>query len=184
MEALGVRGGIAPTHSYPRHYMGWVVSVTLRPRFTPGERTPGTHCTGGWVDSRAGLDAEVRRKILCLCRGSNPGRSVPCQALSWLSYRGSLDATLVLRNLPTGNNRNHITAQNITSLYRDSNEWIPYMLHPIREIAHIMNRPNNWPILLSISRTGRFFVNFLPSSWTGHYKFTHHMHKNIKRPTT
>jgi hypothetical protein len=25
---------IAPTHSWPRHWMGWVVSVTLRPRFT------------------------------------------------------------------------------------------------------------------------------------------------------
>jgi hypothetical protein len=24
-----------------------VVSVTPRPRFSPGERTPGTHCTGG-----------------------------------------------------------------------------------------------------------------------------------------
>jgi hypothetical protein len=28
----------------------------------PGERTPGTHCTGGWVDPRAGLDTEVRGK--------------------------------------------------------------------------------------------------------------------------
>jgi hypothetical protein len=25
-------------------------------RFTPGERAPGTHCIGGWVDHRAGLD--------------------------------------------------------------------------------------------------------------------------------
>jgi hypothetical protein len=24
-------------------------------RFTPGERTPGTHSIGGWVDPRAGL---------------------------------------------------------------------------------------------------------------------------------
>jgi hypothetical protein len=47
----------------------------------PGERTPGTHCTGGWVGPRAGLDAEARRKILCLCRGSNPGRSVRSQTL-------------------------------------------------------------------------------------------------------
>jgi hypothetical protein len=51
--------------------MGWEVSVTPRPRFIPGERTPGTHCTGGWVGPRAGLDTEVRGKILCLCRGSN-----------------------------------------------------------------------------------------------------------------
>jgi hypothetical protein len=49
-----------------------MVSVTLRPRFSPGERTTGTHCTGGWVGPRAGLDTEDRGKILCLCRGSNP----------------------------------------------------------------------------------------------------------------
>jgi hypothetical protein len=36
-----------------------------------GERTPGTHCTGGWVGLRAGLDTEARGKIICLCRGSN-----------------------------------------------------------------------------------------------------------------
>jgi hypothetical protein len=40
--------------------------------FTPGERTPGTYWTGGWVGPRAGLDAEARGKVLCLCRGSNP----------------------------------------------------------------------------------------------------------------
>jgi hypothetical protein len=34
---------------------GWGVSVTPRPLFTPGER-PGTHCTGGCVGPRAGLD--------------------------------------------------------------------------------------------------------------------------------
>jgi hypothetical protein len=44
--------------------------------FTPGERTPGTHCTGGWVDRRAGLDTEARGKILCLRRGSNPDHPV------------------------------------------------------------------------------------------------------------
>jgi hypothetical protein len=37
----------------------------------PGERTPSIHWTGGWVGLRAGLDAKVRRKILCLCRGLN-----------------------------------------------------------------------------------------------------------------
>jgi hypothetical protein len=45
---------------------GGVVSVTPRPRFTPG-----THCTGGWVGPRAGLDTEDRGKIICSCRGSN-----------------------------------------------------------------------------------------------------------------
>jgi hypothetical protein len=33
---------------------GWVVSTTPRP-LDPRER-PGTNCTGGWVDPRAGLD--------------------------------------------------------------------------------------------------------------------------------
>jgi hypothetical protein len=56
--------------------MGWVVSVTPRPRFTPGERTPGTHWTGGWVGPRAGLDTEVTGKVLCPCRGSNLDRPV------------------------------------------------------------------------------------------------------------
>jgi hypothetical protein len=76
MEALGGRGCIALTHSRPRHQMGWVVSVTPRPLFIPGERTPGTHCTGGWVGPRAGLDTEARGKILWPCRGSNPDRPV------------------------------------------------------------------------------------------------------------
>jgi hypothetical protein len=44
------------------------------PRFTPGERTPGTQCTGGWVGPRAGLDTEARGKILCPRRGSNSDR--------------------------------------------------------------------------------------------------------------
>jgi hypothetical protein len=47
----------------------------------PGERTLGTHCSGGWVVLRAGLDSEVREKILCLCRESNPGRPVRSQTL-------------------------------------------------------------------------------------------------------
>jgi len=34
--------------------MGWVVNATLQP-FYPRER-PGTHCTGGWVGPRGGLD--------------------------------------------------------------------------------------------------------------------------------
>jgi len=38
---------------------GWVVSITLRPHFSPLER-PGTHFTEGWVGPRAGLDG---RKI-------------------------------------------------------------------------------------------------------------------------
>jgi hypothetical protein len=46
----------------------WMVSNTPQMRITPKERAPGTHCIEGWVSPRAGLDAETRRKILCLCR--------------------------------------------------------------------------------------------------------------------
>jgi hypothetical protein len=31
-------------------------SVSRTGRFTPGERAPGTHSIGGWVDARDGLD--------------------------------------------------------------------------------------------------------------------------------
>jgi hypothetical protein len=44
--------------------------------FIPGEMTPGTHCTGGWVGPRAGLDTEARGKTLCPRRESNPDRPV------------------------------------------------------------------------------------------------------------
>jgi hypothetical protein len=69
---------------------GWVASVTPRPRFTPGEGPPPrTNQTGGWVGLRAGLDTKARRKILCLCQRSNPGRPVcsywanQLQILNW-----------------------------------------------------------------------------------------------------
>jgi hypothetical protein len=50
-------------------------------RALPRGKDPGTHWTGGWVGTRAGLDAEARGKILCLCRGSYPGRPVRSQTL-------------------------------------------------------------------------------------------------------
>jgi hypothetical protein len=49
-------------------------SVSRRGRFTPRERTPGTHWIGGWVCPRAGLNA-VKRRIFCPCWESNPNSS-------------------------------------------------------------------------------------------------------------
>jgi hypothetical protein len=43
---------------------------------------------GGWVDPKSGLDAGARRKILCPCRGSNPGPLARNQTLYYLSYCG------------------------------------------------------------------------------------------------
>jgi hypothetical protein len=42
----------------------------------PRGKDPGTHCTGGWVGPRDGLDTEARGKILCPRRESNPDRPV------------------------------------------------------------------------------------------------------------
>jgi hypothetical protein len=41
-------------------------SASLPCRLTPGERVPVTHCIGGWVDRRAGLDNVEKRKFLTL----------------------------------------------------------------------------------------------------------------------
>ena len=50
----GSRGIALPFHDHgTRRWCG--VSVTPRPLFTPRERH-STHCTGGWVDPKAGLD--------------------------------------------------------------------------------------------------------------------------------
>ena len=55
---------------------GWVVNTTPRPLY-PRER-PGTHCIGGWVGPRAGLDG--CRKY-CAHRHLIPGPSSPQRAI-------------------------------------------------------------------------------------------------------
>jgi hypothetical protein len=52
--------------------------------FTPWKRIPGTQWIGGWVSARAGLDTEVRGKILLPLPGIEPrlpGRPVHSQTL-------------------------------------------------------------------------------------------------------
>jgi hypothetical protein len=55
----------------------------------PRGKNPRTHWIGGWVGPRAGLDAEAKRKILCPCLGSNPGRPIRSQTQYWLNYPSS-----------------------------------------------------------------------------------------------
>jgi hypothetical protein len=71
------RGGIAPTHSWPRHEMGWVVSVRPRPRFTPRERTPPLPIgqEAGWAPEPVWTQ-RLEEKSSCLCRRSNLDRPV------------------------------------------------------------------------------------------------------------
>jgi hypothetical protein len=41
-------------------------------RALPPGKDSSTHCTGGWVGLRAGLDTEARGKVLCLCQDRIP----------------------------------------------------------------------------------------------------------------
>jgi hypothetical protein len=54
--------------------------------FSPGKRVPGTDWIGGWVDSRAGLDAVELRTISCHYRESNPGHLARSPSLYRLKY--------------------------------------------------------------------------------------------------
>ena len=72
-KALRVGTGIALPFLRPPHWRWrWGVSTTPRPLY-PRER-PGTHCTGGWVSPRAGLDGCIKFR---LHRNSIPGPSSP-----------------------------------------------------------------------------------------------------------
>jgi hypothetical protein len=66
-------------------------------RFTPGERPPGTHWIGDWVDPRADLDDMEKRKFLTLpgLQLRPVGRPTRSQSLFRLSYPGS---RYILRN--------------------------------------------------------------------------------------
>lgn len=46
----------------------------------PKERVPCTHCIGGWVDLRVGLDALDKRKSSC------PSSTEPDSSVAWSPY--------------------------------------------------------------------------------------------------
>jgi hypothetical protein len=77
-----------PTFSCPWYLFGGEWSASRPGRFTPGEKAPGTHWIGGWVDPRSGLDNVEKRKFLTI-QGlelrplGQPARS---QSLYRLSY--------------------------------------------------------------------------------------------------
>jgi hypothetical protein len=51
---------------------GSVVGFKTRP-FYPRGMSPGIHWIGGWVDTRASLNAVAKKKIPCFYRESNAG---------------------------------------------------------------------------------------------------------------
>jgi hypothetical protein len=80
-------------------------SASRHGRALPLGKEPRTHWIDFWVGFRACLDTEIRGKILCLCLGSNPGRSVCSQTLQGDSTLG--ERTLVLFDVKTVRFRLH-----------------------------------------------------------------------------
>jgi hypothetical protein len=82
MEAQGERG--YSSYSFLTAALDgdeWCHALTA---LYPRERTPGTHCTGGWVGPRAGMGTEVRVKNLLPLPGietRSPGRPARSQTL-------------------------------------------------------------------------------------------------------
>jgi hypothetical protein len=60
------------THSLTSALDGGEWSASRPGRFTPRQRSPGSHWIGGWVGSRAVLEEEVKKKIPSLFWESNP----------------------------------------------------------------------------------------------------------------
>jgi hypothetical protein len=67
-------------------------SASRSGRFTPGERAPGVHWLGGWMDPRVGLDDVEKRKFLTLLglELRTLGRLTRRQSLYRLHYPVSL----------------------------------------------------------------------------------------------
>jgi hypothetical protein len=75
-EARVGRGGIAHTHSRLGTKWGWVISVTTRPHFSPGNRPPvPIEQEAGWATHPAWTQ-RLEEKSSRLCRGSNLDRPV------------------------------------------------------------------------------------------------------------
>jgi hypothetical protein len=88
---LGSGGTVTLIHNLGTRWGEWSGS---RPgRFTPRERTPGTHCIGGWEGPRAGPGAVVTRNKARTCRESNPDYSV-CSPVTILTDLPQFPITL------------------------------------------------------------------------------------------
>jgi hypothetical protein len=110
--------------------MVWGVSVTPRPRFSPGERIPSTHCTGGWVGPRACLNTEARGKILSPLPASLDRPVVQPVArhyTDWATLLSPVESSLILNNCfpcivaPTASGLTCIdrTSQSTSALYQE-----------------------------------------------------------------
>jgi hypothetical protein len=92
MKAYG--GVYVYSHIFFTSAVGGVELSASRPGyFTPGGRTPGTYCIGGWVGPRAGMDDVEKGKFLTLpgLEIQPLGRPARNQSLYRIRYPGSPD---------------------------------------------------------------------------------------------
>jgi hypothetical protein len=109
MMALGGGGRMYRSYSFLTSALdGGELSALRSGCALPLGKDPGTHCTGGWVGPRAGLDTEVRGKILCLYRGSSPDLPVVQSVVN----------TLYCLSYPYKENEAHYLVHEIPSLDR------------------------------------------------------------------
>jgi hypothetical protein len=130
---------------------GWVVSVTPRPRFTPG-----THYTESWVGPRAGLNIDVRGKISSLpgIEPRTPSRRVRSQTLYWLSYAGSAVSDKGLKIF--SRNINQVPINRFPSRFQLTYQFIPPTEGPGRFSVNLINNSARGRHQVCYNCDGRF----------------------------
>jgi hypothetical protein len=94
------------------------VSVQLHaPATLPREKAPGTHCIGGWVGPRAGLDAVSNRKIPSPRQESNPNHPIVQPVVRSTKTLYAFLATLMRATSPAHLILLHLTTLIISSEY-------------------------------------------------------------------
>ena len=129
--------------------MGWMFNATPQPLY-PWER-PGTHCIGGWVGPRAGLDGCGKSRPPTGIR--SPDRPARSQSLYWLGYPSPLPwihtwikDVWIFRVSSKTNQETHIERinENVTRSTRTGNcktrfseRWSREMSHALRIVEDI-----------------------------------------------
>jgi hypothetical protein len=122
----------------------------------PGKGPPSTHCTGGWVGLRAGLDTEVRGKFLSPLPGIEP-RSLRRQArrrtLYWLSYPAPM-CIIVVRI----NHTEWKDTESLNCLF----QALCLTICPSRNLSHLPLPEGNWKFLLPLPLDSHDLENLAP----------------------
>ena len=127
--------------------MGWVVYATPRPLY-PRERA-GTHCTGGWVDFRAGLDGFVKSRPH---RDSIPRTVHPVASryTDWAIPGGRGGGSL--QKVTWSASFVKIGSVNVILYCRDFIEYLPALFKSLSDLleSRLKRAAHMWVILLSV----------------------------------